>query len=402
MTENETASAHGVLPRRQDVSGGQAPPCSEFLLSRFTRLLLASAGMTELCAAIEDSFTAVFGLPMCLVAPAGAPRVIHAAAHFVPNPADLSLAAECMRTPARAERRGGDGVSWFLPLLTGEGVVGALGFKSPSGRSPLSPEEWTLLHAFAEQTALALLRVRCREEARNTAALRNANEFYLALLDSIAHSLRTPLTCIIGALSNLEFHSETLDARGRVELLHQARTGAERLNRIIGALLDISRLESGAISVRHDLCEVADVIGASLEQLGLTDSARVRVVAPPSLPFVRMDFVLIVQVLVNLLDNAVKYSGPDCEILLESRHIGDSVEFAVSDSGEGIPEDELDRVFEKFRRVGRTQNSAGIGLGLSISKGLVEAHGGHIRAERRLPRGVTVRFTIPIERKKAG
>ncbi len=220
-----------------------------------------------------------------------------------------------------------------------------------------------------------------------------------ALLNAISHNLRTPLASIIGALSTLQEdrYSHALDEATRRELVDTAQAEAERLNRLVGNLLDMSRLDAGAVHVRMDPCDVQDVIGAALEQLGGTLRNRaIELSVPADLPFVRMDFVLIVQVLVNLLDNAQKYSHPETPISIEARLSYEALQISISDSGDGIPGQELANVFEKFNRAGRTSETAGIGLGLSICKGLVEAHHGRIWARRRDPHGTTVQLELPI------
>jgi two-component system sensor histidine kinase KdpD len=175
-----------------------------------------------------------------------------------------------------------------------------------------------------------------------------------------------------------------------------ARAEAERLNHLLTNLLDMSRLDAGVLPMRLDPCDVEDVIGAALEQLGAATRQRpILVDAARELPFVQMDFVLVVQVLVNLLDNALKYSPEDSAVAIRAQIAGEELEIAVLDEGEGIPEQNLRSVFEKFNRGSRTGETGGIGLGLSICKGLVEAHSGRIWARRRDPHGTAVTFTIP-------
>jgi two-component system, OmpR family, sensor histidine kinase KdpD len=236
------------------------------------------------------------------------------------------------------------------------------------------------------------------EGTQNPAAPPDAEKLQKALLNSISHNLRTPLASIIGALSTLQQdqHPRALDDATRRELVDTARAEAERLNRFVGNLLDMSRLDAGAVRVRMDPCDVQDLIGAALEQLaGTLRNRPIEVSVPPDLPFIRMDFVLIAQVLVNLLDNAVKYSHADAPIRVKARLSHDTLEICVSDHGDGIAEHELSNIFEKFNRAGRTSETGGIGLGLSICRGLVEAHHGRIWAERRDPCGTAVTFSIP-------
>ncbi len=236
------------------------------------------------------------------------------------------------------------------------------------------------------------------QKSEHERLLRETDRLQNALLNSISHNVRTPLASILGSLSTLQDGYGTLDDSIKRELIDNARAGAERLNRLLGNLLDISRLDAGALHVRRDLCDVQDVIGAALEQLGSAATSRsIDVTLPPNLPFVRMDFVLIVQVIVNLLDNALKYSAECSAITLDVIVLDERLEVRVLDSGDGIPEQDLTKIFEKFNRAGRSGESGGIGLGLSICKGLIEAHNGHIWALRREPRGTTVAFSLPLD-----
>jgi two-component system sensor histidine kinase KdpD len=239
------------------------------------------------------------------------------------------------------------------------------------------------------------------EQTQNATPPAESEKLQKALLNSISHNLRTPLASIIGALSTLQEdqHARGIDEATKRELVDTARAEAERLNRLLGNLLDMSRLDAGAVRVRMDPCDVQDVIGAALEQLGGTLRNRlIEVRVPPDLPFVRMDFVLIAQVLVNLLDNALKYSRPEAPIRVEAHLSEETLQICVSDNGDGIPEHEIPNAFEKFNRAGRTSETGGIGLGLSICKGLVEAHHGKIWAQRRDPHGTAVTFSLPLNR----
>jgi len=175
-----------------------------------------------------------------------------------------------------------------------------------------------------------------------------------------------------------------------------ARGEAERLNRFVGNLLDMTRLEAGAMRIRIEPCDVQDVIGAALAQLGEAGRQRsIAIDAPASLPLVPMDFVLIAQTLVNVLDNAVKYSPPDAPITVRAEAHDQDLDIVVTDLGVGIPAGDLDRVFDKFYRGAQT-GVTGSGLGLSICKGFVEAHGGCIRAESQPAKGTRVRLTLPL------
>lgn len=353
-------------------------------------------GVAEALAAIERAFVTTFQFPLAVLTSAGDQlRIRHNSRGVTPDDGDVAgarSAISCGATVRRSHRDGG--ATYYVPLTTWSGAVGAFCFRA---RRRIRANEWPVIESFAHQTSLSVLRGAFEHEARHANLLSEADRFQKALLNSIAHNVRTPLASVIGVLSSLQEDHAMLNPAVRGELVATAREEAERLNRLLGNLLDLSRLESGAVHVRADLCDVQDVIGAALEQLG--DAARKRpivVTLAPGLPLVRLDFVLIVQVLVNVLDNAFKYSPPDTPIAVEARAPAGALEIRISDEGDGIPERDLVNVFEKFNRAGRTGETGGIGLGLSICRGLIEAHKGTIRAERRAPRGTAVTFTLPL------
>jgi two-component system sensor histidine kinase KdpD len=201
---------------------------------------------------------------------------------------------------------------------------------------------------------------------------------------------------IIGVLSSLQEEGMGLDDTAKKNMLQVAREEAERLNRLITNLLDVSRIEAGAMKITRQLSDVQDLVGAALEQLG--SRARGRPIAidiPAELPFVFVDFGLIVQALVNILDNALKYSPVDLPVEIKGRQIGREVTVVIADHGLGIPPQDLLHVFDKFYRIQRPDKVAGTGLGLSISKGIIEAHGGRITAENRPGGGTIISLTLP-------
>ena len=286
----------------------------------------------------------------------------------------------------------------YQPLKTTHGVIGVLGVKPASPNSYMSPDQRRTLDAFVNQVALAIEGARLAEQARQTELLEATEKLQAALLNSISHDLRTPLVSITGALSSLDEDSPALDEEVRKSLIETAREEAERLNRLVGNLLDITRLEAGAMHLHREPCDVQELIGSSLEQIGTPlKNRQVKVDIAPKLPLITVDFVLFSRVLVNVIDNALKYSAPDKPVEIKARASHQYLEISVADRGEGIPVEDLERIFDKFYRVQRPDNVSGTGLGLSISKGIVEAHGGCIQAENRRGGGAIIRVQLPLE-----
>lgn len=277
------------------------------------------------------------------------------------------------------------------------GLVGVLGIRPADPGSMLTPEQRSALTAFADQAALAIERSTLAQEARQAELLRAEERLQTALLNSISHDLRTPLVAVTGALSALDEDTGVLDPASRRSLIENARAEADRLNSLVGNLLDMTRIEAGVLRLSREACDVSDLVSSSIEAVSNRLNGRqVRANVDPELPLVDVDFVLFVQVLVNLLDNAAKYSPADKPIEITASRHDDRVVITVDDRGPGIPEEDRVRVFDKFYRVQRPGSVSGTGLGLSICKGIVEAHGGDIRAEGRPGGGARIRLTLPL------
>lgn len=292
-----------------------------------------------------------------------------------------------------------DGTVGCIPLRTADGVVGVLAARHPQGGDRLTLAQRRLMEAFAAQVAVVAERLRLAEEARKAQLLIEADRLHDALLHSVSHSLRTPLVSIIGNLSAvLEAAGSNLDAATRRDLVQTAREEAERLNGLVGHLLDMARLEAGNLQLLVDWYDLDEVVGAALAQAkrGLV-GRPVHVHMPDEPLVVPLDQVLIVQVIENLLNNAAKYSPPGVPVQIDVRTVGAEVEISVADQGPGIEAGERERVFEKFYRVERPGSPTGIGLGLAICKGIVEAHHGRIGASERPGGGTVITFTLPLK-----
>jgi len=303
--------------------------------------------------------------------------------------------------PAWAKREGITGLAGY-PLTIEDRVVGVL---SAFSRKPFSKpafEGFASVCLPLEQFILAQRAKKAANRAESDSGeLRTIDKFQKALLNSVSHNLRTPLASIIGALDSVLEDGALLDAATQQSLLRTAQGEAKRLNWLVQNLLDMTRLEGGAIRVKKEPCDLHDVVGAALHQLGEMDRDRpISVQILPGLPLVPMDYVLIVQVLVNVLDNALKYSPGDAPIEIEARVYAGQLEIRVLDRGRGIPEEELERVFEKFFRGAAPGMPRGAGLGLSICRGFVEAHGGQMFAKGRVLGGTEIAFFLPVDPKR--
>ncbi|HEY6872761.1 MAG TPA: sensor histidine kinase KdpD [Geobacteraceae bacterium] len=286
----------------------------------------------------------------------------------------------------------------YLPLQAAASVLGVLGVEFGDEGDYANTQSRRLLDAFAAQATLAIERVQLVKQAEQAQILQARESLERALLNSVSHDLRTPLVSITGALGTLRDEGFDLTPKARQELLDAAWEEAERLNRFVGNLLDMTRLEAGAIKPKEELSDVQDLVGCALaaieQRLG---RRKIDLTIPDGLPLVRMDMALMTQVLVNLLDNALKYSPPESSITLSARIDGTVLVMEVADRGPGVPEADLHRVFDKFYRVPVPEGAGGTGLGLAICKGIVEAHGGRIRAENRAGGGVRVVVTLPVK-----
>lgn len=263
---------------------------------------------------------------------------------------------------------------------------------------PVNPSEERLLQTFARQGVLALERARLVANENRARLLEESDRMKSALLASVSHELRTPLATITGALSSLVDNELVLDEAARQSLIETASEEADRLNRLVGNLLDMTRLEAGAMHISLEARDIQDVIGSALEELRSQLRERtVKVDLPAGLSLVNMDFVLIERVLVNIIDNANKYSPPDTPIEIRARAINGFLEVKIADHGMGIPPEDLQQVFEKFYRVKRPNSVGGTGLGLSICKGIIQAHGGAIAAENRPGGGTIIAISLPLQ-----
>ncbi|MBR9973680.1 sensor histidine kinase [Magnetospirillum sulfuroxidans] len=270
----------------------------------------------------------------------------------------------------------------FIPLQTGRGPVGILGVQMMEDADMPSPEQMRLLETLADQAAVAVERTILVSDIETARVATERERLRSALLSSLSHDLRTPLVSIMGAASSLISYDEALDSCNRRELAQTIQDEAERLNRFVQNLLDMTKLGAGALKPRVDWADLHDIAGAAVERTKRL--ARVHAIVvdiADDMPLLCVDAVLMEQVFFNLLDNACKYSLPNMPIKLWAIRTSKHIAIEVADQGPGIPPEDRERVFDMFYRVNQGDSQSGTGLGLAICRGIVEAHGGTIHAE---------------------
>jgi two-component system sensor histidine kinase KdpD len=369
----------------------------------FSRKLAGIASMDDLLWAISSQVASMLKVRVVLFLPESGELELKAAwpPEDVAEEADLA-AAKWSWESNKPAGRGADTLPGakrlFLPMRTGRGPVAVIGIDSDKQGPLLTPDEQRLLDALADQAALAIERINLSEDFDRAQRATERDRLQAALLTSISHDLRTPLASILGAADGLAGLPD-LSPDDRKALMSTIQEEAERLNRFIANLLDMTKLESGAIAPNMSLVDVGDVVGSALRRADrILIDHRVETALAPDLPMVRVDPVLFEQLLFNLLDNAAKYAPAGTAIRLEARCDGASMYLRVQDEGPGIPQAELERVFDKFYRVRKSDSRrAGTGLGLAICRGFVEALGGTIEAANRIGgRGAVFTITLPV------
>jgi two-component system, OmpR family, sensor histidine kinase KdpD len=436
-----------VRARADDAARSERRAATLYALSQ---LIASTPDLDGLLAALVGRVLAVFsssGLTVCgLILPDAAgnpvPRAQAPAHETLAAPLNLSTPEELAQARwtlehgksvggliAPPEHPGDERLYYFIPLASGRRVVGVLGvagthtlqrlveaLPTRTGVAPAlatRPErdpQASLLAAFCEQIALALDRAVLQQQAIHAEALREGDRLKDVFLGSITHDLRTPLASITSATGSLLDPNAQLSDADRRALLTSIDVSAARLNRLVGNLLDLSRLEAGVAAPERDWYLIGDVIATVLDRLELAGELGERPIhldEPADLPLVPMDHAQIEQVLTNLLENAVKYSPPSSPIHITARvdPTLSELEVIIRDEGIGIPPGELSAIFEKFYRIRNVElpwlsarPPSGTGLGLAISAAIVEAHGGRIWAESRPGAGTAIHFILPIPR----
>ena len=283
----------------------------------------------------------------------------------------------------------------LVPLQSGKGLLGEL--RVWRGDNLISPTEERLLQTFASQAVLALERARLTRAETRTRVLEESDRFKSSLLSSVSHELRTPLATIKASVTSLRSEEVPWDTEARTDLLAAIDEETDHLNQLVGNLLNMARIEAGVLKPQRTLNSLTEIISSALNRTRQqAQNHKILVDIPEDLPLVPVDYVLIEQVLINLISNSVKYSPENTTVQVVTRQVDShSLRVTISNQGPPVPEEHLEHIFDKFFRVTSADRVTGAGLGLSICKGIVEAHEGRIWA-RNMPGGFAFNFTLPL------
>jgi two-component system sensor histidine kinase KdpD len=377
-------------------------------LYKFTGKMAGIARLDDILWAASYQIASMLKTNVVILLPGRKTRQLEIRGGFPPDdelsPDDVAAATWCWEHGQAAGRHAETlpgARRLFLPMRTGSGLVGVIGLQRAGDKGLFTPEERRLLDSLNDQTALAVERAQLVGKVAEVQVLAEADKLRVAMLTSLSHDLRTPLASILGAATTLLANLGLYDVEHTREMLLVVREEAERLDRFVGNLLDMSRLEAGALGSKPQMVDVSDAVAAAVARLSRRMSGhRLREDFADEIPFVDADPLLLEQALVNLLDNAVKYSPEGTEILLRAEAREGRVVVTVEDEGPGVPLPELPHIFDKFYRVRKADHGvAGTGLGLSVARGFVESFGGSLAAGNRSDRtGAVFTMTLPVRK----
>jgi two-component system sensor histidine kinase KdpD len=373
------------------------------VLYAMSRDLTASQSEDEIVRAAVHHLYSEFGSRNVILFPDANGRIIYPTGEAMPkslHAADLSvaqwvfdhneIAGQGTHTLPGAE-------AIYFPLSNKENVLGVLVLLPVNLRRVFLPEQQKLLETFLGQIAQAITRVRLTEQARKTQVEMEAERLRNSLLSSISHDLRTPLATIVGSASTL-MEEDALKAQDKLELSRAIYDEGLRMSSLVNNILDMARLDAGTIELNKQWYPLEEIIGAVLTLLQKRLAGRlVTVKLPPGTPMIYVDAVMIEQVLINLLENILRYTPESSPVEIMAEVSSFAVEISVADQGPGIPKGLEKKLFEKFYRVRHEAAQSGVGLGLAICKAVIEAHGGSIQAQNRPTGGAVFSFMIPLD-----
>ena len=373
-------------------------------LYAMSRELAGTRGQENLLAIAVRHVSEVFEAKAVILLPDAGNRLLHPETQPAEGSllhADLAV-AQWVFDHGQPAGRGTDTLpgseALYLPLQGSNEMLGVLAVSPRELRQVMLPEQRRLLDTFASQVSLALERVRLGRMAREAQVRVETERLRNSLLSAISHDLRTPLAAIVGASSSLSEEDAKLNPEARLSLSRDILEASQRMSELVNNVLEMARLQSGTIQLKLEWYPLEEVVGSVLTRLkDRLKEHPVSVDLPEDLPWLSMDGSLIEQVLVNLVENAVKYTPAGTAIAISAYVEDGRVTVEVADEGPGLPTGTEERVFEKFYRAQEEGSQGGVGLGLAICHAIVTAHGGSIWAENRAGGGASFKFSLPAD-----
>ena len=364
------------------------------------RELVDAASVDELCVRAARQIELVGNLTVCVLVRQreGFSRAIRSTGGAALEAEDLGVAnwaAAHLEAAGLGTRNLPRTAACYIPLVGARGCIGVLSLRPRDSQGAL-PRPSSLIVSMARQIALAVERALLSEEKQAVQIEAETERIRSAVLSSVSHDLRSPLAVIGSAASALVEHGPRLGETARTEMSRIINDEAGRLNDLLKSLLDVTRLQSGGLNLRREWESLEEVVGSVLRRVEeRTKGRRLRTTIPGDLPLLQLDAILVEQALLNLVDNAFKHGLSEQAVDIDVATRGDEVIVSVIDHGKGVGEDEVTKIFDKFYRSDEAAGG-GLGLGLTIARGIIQVHGGRIWAQHTPGGGLTVRFTLPL------
>jgi two-component system, OmpR family, sensor histidine kinase KdpD len=381
---------------RMDARNARAGARREATVARVARDLSGALKTEQIMKICAETIAPLFEAKVALILPDMGDRVhLTGPANFE----DLSVAQwtyDHVQRAGRGTETLAAAQALYLPLKAPIRCRGALAIQPRDWGVLEERDEKRLLEACCSSIAVALERIHFAEVAQETLVRMEGERLRNSLLTAVSHDLRTPLTAIRGLAETLERGTE-LSATERAEVASAIRNQADGLQRVVTNLLDLARMQSAGIRLNKEWHSLDEIVGSALSRLGpALSERRVRTDFPSDLPLLAVDASLIERVLINLLDNALKYTPADALISIGAKAVGDSLYFFIEDRGPGLPSGDPEQFFQPFVRGQRETSISGVGLGLALCRSIIEAHGGTIRAEAAQPSGTRFEIRLPL------
>lgn len=365
-------------------------------LARISRDLSRVIKIEQVIAICRDTVTPLIGAPVVLLLPDRTERLFATESHALVDLSVAQWAFDHGQEAGRGTQTLNAAKALYLPLKASMATRGVLAVVPTDAPLSSDPDDRRLMDACCSTIGLALERLHFVDIAQETMVRMEGEKFRNTLLSAVSHDLKTPLTAIRGLAETLE-HPGVLSEADRTDLAGSIRSQADELKRLVNNLLDLARMQSEGVRLNREWHPLSEIVGSALAQAGpLLKPRVVQVSLPADLPLVEVDATLIERVLINLFDNAMKYTPPTARITVRGGTSGDAIYLAVEDDGPGLPTTDPEGLFKLFARGQKEPATAGVGLGLALCRSIISAHGGTISAYGRAPHGATFEIRLPL------